>query len=129
MGNKYARRGEALGVCDRCGFQFKLKELRGETVKQRPRHNLVCDSCWSPDHPQLMLGETPIFDPQAIRDPRPDGSYETSGVLSDGSIGEGSRIIQWGWNPVGGTRITQDALLPNPLVSVWEVGTVTVSTT
>ena len=128
MTTKFAKRNKALAVCDRCGFQYPLGELKQETVKRRPRKNLVCPDCWSKDHPQLMLGETPIFDPQAIRNPRPDTSYYTSGLQTDGSLGVGSRVTQWGWNPVGGARITQNDLAPNPLASAGVVGIVTVST-
>jgi hypothetical protein len=38
----------------------------------------------------------------------------------------GSRIFQWGWNPVGGAR--DDGLTPNDLVAQSEVGVVTIQT-
>ena len=40
---------------------------------------LVCPTCWEPDQPQLSLGLYPVNDPQAVRNPRPDVSYVTSG--------------------------------------------------
>jgi hypothetical protein len=59
----------------------------------------VCPECWEPDQPQLQLGLYPVNDPQAVREPRPDVSYYT-GAGAVGGDG-GSRVIQWGWNPVG----------------------------
>jgi hypothetical protein len=41
----------------------------------------------------------------------------------------GSRIFQWGWNPVGGSRSFDDGLTPNNLVLTIELGTVSVTTT
>ena len=41
-----------------------------------------CRECWSPDHPQLRLGEFPVNDPQAIRNPRPDPKLLASGDLA-----------------------------------------------
>ena len=32
----------------------------------------VCEECWEPDQPQNYLGSFPIYDPQALRDPRTD---------------------------------------------------------
>ena len=89
---------------------------------------LVCPVCWEPDHPQLKVGMYPVDDPQALRNPRPDNTYVQSGTLADGSMGGGSRDIQWGWNPVGGARSFDSGLTPNDLVSVGQVGTVSVVT-
>jgi hypothetical protein len=71
----------------------------------------------------------PVDDPQGIRDPRPDRSYVASGLLADGYQGEGSRIFQWGWNPVGGASSFDSALTPNDLMLNVQVGTVTIVTT
>ena len=68
----------------------------------------------------------PVDDPQALRNPRPDNTYRQSGTLANGSIGEGSRDIQWGWNPVGGSRGFDADLTPNDLVARGQVGKVTV---
>ncbi len=129
MGNRFASGRNAIAECDRCSFRFKLTELRSEVVKGRNINNLVCRQCWSPDQPQLMLGTFPVDDPQALRNPRPDRSYVSSGTLVDGYQGEGSRVIQWGWNPVGGSQFFDDALTPNPLALVVQVGTVSIVTT
>ena len=100
----------------------------------------MCQNCWEPDQPQLQLGMYPVNDPQAVRDPRPDTSYYQSGLnglqltettnVNPDATGvplQGSRVIQWGWNPVG----LRDPfnLEVNNLVAVASVGTVTVTTT
>ena len=142
MGNRFSSGKNAIAECDRCGFRFKLHELRKEIIKTKNYNLLVCQTCWDPDQPQLQLGMYPVDDPQGVRDPRPDLSYYQSGntglqvVLTNSSAqdavglpSEGSRIYQWGWNPVGGASNFDDALTPNYLVLNVEVGTVTVATT
>ena len=127
MGNRFASGKNAIAECDRCGFRYKLKELKKEVVKTKTYNLLVCPTCWTPDQPQLQLGMYPIDDPQGLRDPRRDLSYVVSGLLADGNPGEGSRIFQWNWNPVGGSRANDDGLTPNYLVAELELGSVTVT--
>jgi hypothetical protein len=129
MSNRYASGRHAISECDRCGQRFKLKILKTEIVKTKEYNLLVCPACWDPDHPQLQLGMYPVDDPQALRNPRPDRSYVISGLLADGELGGGSRIFQWGWNPVGGSQANDAGLTPNYLVLAVELGTVTVTTT
>jgi hypothetical protein len=105
----------AIGFCDRCGFQFKLHDLRKDIFDQIWTGNLVCDQCLDVDQPQLQLGRIPMDDPQALKNARPDQSLIAS------------RDIQCGWNPVGGAEGYDDALTPNLLVAAGAVGTVTVS--
>jgi hypothetical protein len=142
MGNRFSSGKNSIAECDRCGFRFKLHQLRREVVKTKNYELLVCGPCWDPDQPQLQLGMYPVDDPQGVRNPRPDRSYISSGttglqiinsnstdILAQGFQGEGSRDIQWGWNPVGGARAYDDGLTPNYLALAVEIGTVTVSTT
>jgi len=142
MPSKFASGKYAIAECDRCGQRYKLKQLRKEVIKTKLYSIKVCPECWDPDHPQLQLGMYPVNDPQAVREPRPDVSYYSSGqtglytsdVASDntnnaGYPQDGSRQIQWGYNPVGGARIFDTVLTPNDLISVGLVGTVTVTTT
>lgn len=142
MGNRFASGKKAIAECDRCGFRFKLKDLKKLIIKTKQVTIKVCPECWEPDQPQLQLGMYPVDDPQALREPRPDLSYTQSGYTGlqllpdigtdkdgDGVPGEGSRVFQWGWNPVGGSRLDDDGLTPNYLVSLSEVGTVTIVTT
>lgn len=129
MGNRFASGKRAIAACDRCGFRFKLKELRELVIKTKKVNILVCNECWEPDHPQLLLGMYPVSDPQALRNPRPDKAYYTSGINVDGYPSGGSRDVQWGWAPVGGSRFNDDGLTPNNLVATTSVGTVTISVT
>jgi hypothetical protein len=127
MGNRFAAGKIAIAECDRCGQQYKLKQLKTEVIKQRKYQLLVCSECWDPDQPQLMLGTFPVDDPQALRNPRKDTTYVTSGNNAAGNLSGGSRDIQWGWYPVGGSKFFDASLTPNYLVATTFVGTVTVS--
>ena len=124
MPSKFASGKKAISECDRCGFRYKLKELKQLVIKTKNVNILVCPTCWEPDQPQLQLGMYPVNDPQALRNPRPDNSY----ILSGDDYG-GSRIFEWGWDPVGGTRSITDALTPNSLALRITLGTVAVTTT
>lgn len=142
MPTKFASAKHSIAECDRCGQRFKLKELKIQTLKTKPYKVKVCKECWDPDHPQLQLGMYPVNDPQAVRDPRPDVSYFVSGntglFTSDiastntdnaGVPSGGSRIIQWGWAPVGGSSYFDSVLTPNNLQLQISIGNVTISTT
>ena len=134
MGNRFASAKNSIAICDRCGFQYKLKELKKLIIKTKQVNIMVCPECWEPDQPQLQLGMYPVYDPQAVRDPRKDTSYVTSGnsglQLSPSDVGTpegGSRIIEWGWAPVGGARANDDGLTPNVLEMAISVGDVSVA--
>jgi hypothetical protein len=142
MGNAFSSGKNAIAECDRCGFRYKLTQLKKEVIKTKTYNLLVCPSCWDPDQPQLSLGMYPVDDPQAVRDPRPDLSYYQSGytglqltdvngtsIDANGYPSGGSRVFQWGWYPVGGASSFDEVLTPNYLVSASEVGTVTITTT
>ena len=128
MGNRFASGKWAIAECDRCGQQFKLKQLKEEIIKTKRYQLKVCPECWDPDHPQLQLGMYPVEDPQALRSPRRDTTYITSGTNADGMPSGGSRDIQWGWAPVGGSSEFDSTLTPNNLVAKGFVGTVTIAT-
>ena len=128
MGNRFAAGKKAIAICDRCGQRFKLKTLKEEVIKTKRYNLLVCQECWDPDHPQLQLGMFPVDDPQALRNPRNDTTYVTSGPNAQGFPSGGSRDIQWGWNPVGCANAAVSNA-PNYLVATTYVGTVTVSVT
>jgi hypothetical protein len=127
MPNQFASGKKAIAECDRCGQQYLLKKLKTEIIKQRKYQLLVCPECWDPDQPQLMLGTFPVEDPQALRNPRRDTTYVTSGNNANGNPSGGSRDIQWGWRPVGGSSLFDAALTPNYLVATTSVGSVTIS--
>jgi hypothetical protein len=142
MGNRFASGKWAIAQCDRCDGRYKLKQLRREIIKTKNYELLVCPECWDPDQPQLQLGMYPVDDPQGLRNPRPDRSYLVSGLSglqitnstssdpnAQGTLEGGSRIFQWGWAPVGGSRANDAGLTPNNLNLVVQLGTVTVATT
>ena len=128
MPNRFASGKHSIAECDRCGQRYMLKELKKLTIKQKQVNIKVCPECWEPDQPQLSLGLYPVNDPQAVREPRPDTSYLQSGLGPDGMPEGGSRVFQWGWNPVGGSRLEADFLTPSDLIAEGQVGTVTVTT-
>jgi hypothetical protein len=128
MPNRFASGKFSIAMCDICGFQFKLKKLKSQVVKTKQINDRVCSECWSPDHPQLQLGMYPVEDPQAVRNARRDTTYVTSGTNVDGFPSGGSRDIQWGWNPVGGSSQYDNGMTPNYLALTVSVGTVTIST-
>ena len=140
MPSKYASAKNSIAQCDICGFRFKLKQLKQLVIKTKNVNILACSECWSPDQPQLQLGMYPISDPQAVRNPRPDLGYYQSGLnglqtdettgVSTSQTGVplmGSRVIQWGYNPVGGASYFDAALTPNDLVGTSALGDVTIS--
>jgi hypothetical protein len=141
MPTKFASAKNSIAQCDRCGFRFKLKQLKQLVIKTKNVNILVCPECYEPDQPQLSLGLYPVNDPQAVRNPRPDSpSYYQSGLnglQTDETTGTstsqtgvplmGSRIIQWGWNPVGGASFFDAPLTPNDLVGTSVLGDVTIS--
>ena len=142
MANKFSSGKNSIAECDRCGFRYKLTQLKKEVIKTKTYNLLVCPSCWDPDQPQLSLGMYPVDDPQGVRDPRPDQSYYQSGftglhvqqgngtsIYQSGYPAEGSRVFQWGWWPVGGSSANDAGLTPNYLTSQGVVGNVTITTT
>ena len=141
MPTKFASAQNSIAQCDRCGFRFKLKQLKQLVIKTKNVNILVCPECWEPDQPQLSLGLYPVNDPQAVRNPRPDSpSYFQAGLTGiqiqsgtgndvdqTGVPSGGSRVFQWGYNPVGGASSFDAALTPNDLVGKSELGSVTVT--
>ena len=117
MPSKFASSKNALAICDICGFQYKLRELRSVITRGTDTNIKACTECWNEDHPQNELGRYPVHDPQALREPRPDFAE-----LHD------SRNIQYGFNPVGRDK-DPFKLTPNTLVAKGAVGTVSVTIT
>lgn len=135
MPSKYSSGKYSISECDRCGFRYKLKELRKLTIKTKQVSIKVCNNCWEPDQPQLSLGLYPVNDPQAVREPRPDVSYRQAGYTGlqltlntdFGDPSGGSRVFQWGWAPIGGASGNDVGLTPNLLTSPVQIGSVTIS--
>ena len=77
----YAKGKKAFGFCDRCGFRYDLARLKTLIIKTKSVNIRVCPTCWEPDQPQLQLGMYPVYDPQALRNPRPDNAQAASRAL------------------------------------------------
>jgi len=138
--SNFASGKHSIAECDRCGQRYKLKDLKKLTIKTKQVSIKVCPECWEPDQPQLQLGMYPVNDPQAVREPRPDNSYYGSGLTGlqllngngtgidqNGYPADGSRQIQWGWYPVGGSFGFDRQLTPNSLVGIGTINNVTVT--
>lgn len=82
----YASGKYALGICDKTGFQYKLKDLRYEYVNGVRTGRRVGYDVLDPDHPQNHIGEVDTTDPQSLRDPRPPTNNDRG---------------LFGWRPVG----------------------------
>jgi hypothetical protein len=123
MASRFSSGKFAIAECDRCGFKYKLKQLKTLVIKTKQVNIKVCPECWEPDQPQLQLGMYPVNDPQAVREPRPDNSYY--GIGNNGA--GGSRVFEWGWNPVGGASQYDAYLTPNALGTTCAVNSVVVS--
>lgn len=74
MSGKYAYGKRALALCDVCGFTYKLHELKRVYKRRNDTGIMACPTCWDADHPQNFTGDDPVFDPQALRDARPDSA-------------------------------------------------------
>ena len=100
----------ALGICDRCGQQYKLLQLKKEWTGI-----FACPECWEPKHPQL---DPPYHgpDPEALKNPRPD-RVEPLVVVVGGA---------------GDSPFSSDGMQPSPeikpLIVSSKVGNVTVVT-
>jgi hypothetical protein len=144
MPSRYSSGKYSIAQCDRCDERFMLKDLKKEIIKTRLFNLKVCPECWDPDQPQLQLGMYPVDDPQALRNPRRDTTYLQAGLtglqiltvnppdptaaISFGDPSGGSRVIQWGWAPVGLNNPLQLSGLTNNLLGQGQIGTVTITT-
>ena len=72
---RYASNKYALGISDRSGAAYKLRDMRKEWTGM-----LVGKDEWESKQPQLMVLKTPA-DPQALRDARPDRTEPAVEVL------------------------------------------------
>ena len=86
MSIPYASGKRSWGFCDYCNFRVRLVTLRTEYVQGRATNVMACRTCWSKDHPQNWQGVYPVFDPQALRNPRPDPSMAASRVLNPNPV-------------------------------------------
>ena len=122
----YARGKYAFGYCDRTGFRYPLSDLVPEYQNGVKTGFLVGRDVVDPDQPQNFLGRLKIFDPQSLRNPRPDTSLKESRAL-------------FAFDPVGNVfplegkvgRVTvdiTDSVSVTGVSATGSVGSVTVST-
>jgi|TARA_R100000742_G_C4171800_1_gene9818 hypothetical protein len=74
----YASGKFAIALCDRCGFQYKLLDLKEEWNGLK-----TCSECFESKHPQLEPNHAPS-DPQGLYKPRPNTDVE---------LGEGFVVV------------------------------------
>ena len=82
----YASGKFAKAICDRCGFEYKLLELKKEWNGLK-----TCPECYEPKHPQLEPTPT-VADAQALYEPRPNNDKilgnSIEGFKMTSSLGE-----------------------------------------
>jgi len=88
MSQQFTSGKYAESICDRCGLQYKLKQLRLEWTGLK-----VCRTCWDPKTALEFPSNFPA-DAEAVRDPRPDNDIEASGgmVVTGSAIGTAFNI-------------------------------------
>ena len=114
----YAAGKHALGICDRSGFTYKLKDLVYEVQDGKNTGLRVGRDMLDPDHPQNFLGRFSVDDFQALRGARPDNRLDSSSNASAN------------WNPVGDRNILSQAYgfsTEESLQATGAVGNVTVA--
>lgn len=77
-GAKFSSGKYAWGLCDVCGFRYRLLDLRWQFIRGQKTGTLACPTCDDPDHPQNYLDKAVTVDPQALRDARPQIDLEAS---------------------------------------------------
>lgn len=74
--SQFATGKHSKAICDRCGRKWNYLELKDQIFNEKKTGLMVCPECYDQDHPQLQLGRLKIYDPQALRNPRPDVEEE-----------------------------------------------------
>ena len=110
----YAQGKKALGICDRCGFSFKLNNLKYEILDSKRTGFRVCNECFDEDQPQLKLGQINTSDKQSLYNPRVD-------------TGEEESTTYFAFDPIGG-GVSEFGSRTMGLDIKGEIGKVTVST-
>jgi|TARA_Y100001973_G_scaffold100417_1_gene161496 NAD-dependent SIR2 family protein deacetylase len=109
----------AKALCDRCGFEYKLHELREEWNNLK-----TCPSCFEPKAPQIDPRPV-VVDPEALYKPRPNNDKEVGEgfvVISDANNFTGTSINSLSMNPsILGTNFVTPKMTGS-------VGTVTITT-
>jgi len=74
----YAVGKYAQAICDRCGQQYYLKELKKEWTGMK-----VCQECYEPKHPQLLFEPRPQqpSDIVVFAGAPGDSAFENNGMM------------------------------------------------
>jgi hypothetical protein len=70
----------ALGICDRTGFKYKLKDLVYEVENGRRNGLRVGRDVVDPDHPQNFAGKVRPKDTQSVKNARPEPDEASSTI-------------------------------------------------
>lgn len=81
MSSGYTNNSKTPGICDICGFRYRLNRLKYLVVDGRRIGTKACPSCWTPDQPQLQIGRVPVVDSQTVRDSRIDTGLSSSRAI------------------------------------------------
>lgn len=94
-----ARKPSALGVCDRCGFHYNLKDLTWQFQWVGPRQQnirlLVCESCYDTPQEQLRSIILPV-DPEPIQNARPENYVNADNPMSQQGVSANWQAPQYG---------------------------------
>lgn len=74
----FASGKNAIGICDRCGWQYAHRELQWQIKDGNNSGWLVCPTCMDEDNPQYLVGRDMGAEAIAIQDPRPDNGDDRS---------------------------------------------------
>jgi len=109
----YATGKYAIAQCDRCSFEYPLRQLKKEWNGLK-----TCPECYEPKHPQLEPLPH-VMDPEALYEPRPN---------TDKEVGEGFVVVIY-TNIYEQHYMSSDIIGTNFLVppSTGSVGEITIS--
>lgn len=90
----------ALGLCDRTGFVYPLKDLVQQYRNGKPTGLWVGRDVVDIDHEQLRLGDIDASDDQSLENPSPDNTLtETRALFAYNPVGGG--VTEFGSRTVG----------------------------
>lgn len=118
----YWKPGDPSAICDRCGFKFKLSQLKKEWDGL-----MVCDQCWEPRQPQDFVRG--VKDQRPIPDARPETPDQY--VSGTTNVPSGVTQITVGASPFSFTNNTNLAIsveITGGVVSLVQIGGLSAAT-
>ncbi len=100
-------------ICPRCGFKYKLNEMREEIYDQRGTGRRVCPECRDQDDPHLAISRTDLTDIGWVRNPLPHNDQKQSVGMSSPLrkvyFGHPVQAVFGGWSAeVGGVMVAAE---------------------